>query len=299
MKKPEDFVRWDLSTELTPKERAVQKRLRKSSKFFAFLLDIRAELFNNAFQTELSAAYKAPRGQDPVPPALLAMVMVLQSYTGLSDAGAVDAAENDRRWQLVLGTPGQDQAPFGQGSLVRFRERMIEHNLDQKLVARTVELAKKTGQLGWQKLKVALDSAPLLGAGRVEDTWNLLGRAIRHVIRCKPWPCRNGDRFSKDQFDIDLQAKTVRCPADVTVHLNSAGSKVQFPARTCSLCAHREKCTNSKHGRTLSIHPTGSLTAGTPGREENTGGTGCLAQARHGRARPGENSQPSGPPCPV
>jgi hypothetical protein len=47
---------------------------------------------------------------------------------------------------------------------------MVEHDLDRKLLDRTVELAKQREGFGWQKLKVALDSSPLLGAGRVEDT---------------------------------------------------------------------------------------------------------------------------------
>ena len=38
-----------------------------------FLREIRAELFDEAFQAELAAAYQ-PRGTAPVPPALLAMV---------------------------------------------------------------------------------------------------------------------------------------------------------------------------------------------------------------------------------
>jgi len=48
---------------------------------------------------------------------MLAMVMLLQRYDGLSDADAVEAADNDRRWQLVLGTLGEEGAPFGQGTL--------------------------------------------------------------------------------------------------------------------------------------------------------------------------------------
>lgn len=162
-------------------ESAVAKRLRASSKFFQFLWSVRDELFAHGFEEELIAAY-APRGQNPCPPALLAMVMLLQRYEGVSDADAVDLAENDRRWQLVLSCLGCERAPFGQGSLVRFRMRMIAHNLDKRLVARTVEVAKKSGGFGWQKLRVALDSAPLAGAGRVEDTWNLIGRAMAKVV---------------------------------------------------------------------------------------------------------------------
>jgi hypothetical protein len=173
-------MRWKPSAKPVD-EKQFAKRLRRSSKFYVFLWSIREELFDDKFQDELIAAY-APRGQEPCPPALLAMVMLLQRFDGLSDADAVDEAENDQRWQLVLGTLGQTRAPFGQGSLVRFRIKAIEHDLDKKLVDRTVELAKKTNLYSWKHLKVALDSSPLEGAGRVEDTWNLIGRAMSKVV---------------------------------------------------------------------------------------------------------------------
>lgn len=163
------------------RERQVAAKLRASSRFYRFLWEIREELFTDGFEDELIASYR-PRGQDPCPPALLAMVMLLQRYDGLSDADAVDAAENDRRWQLVLGTLGTERAPFGQGTLVRFRTRMVAHDLDKRLVDRTVEVAKKSGKFGWKKLRVAIDSSPLQGAGRVEDTWNLIGRAMSKVV---------------------------------------------------------------------------------------------------------------------
>jgi hypothetical protein len=76
------------------------------------------------------------------------MVMLLQWYVGLSDADAVDATENDLRWQLVLGTLGQKKASFGQGTLVRFRVRAIANDLDKKLVDKTIELAKATLKFG-------------------------------------------------------------------------------------------------------------------------------------------------------
>ncbi len=172
-------MRWN--PKASEAEKKVAAKLRKASAFYRFLWEIRGELFSPDFQDELAASYQ-PRGQEPCPPALLAMVMLLQRYDGLSDADAVDAAENDRRWQLVLGVLGEDQAPFGQGTLVRFRVRAIANDLDKRLVERTVELAKKTGGFGWKQLRVALDSSPLHGAGRVEDTWNLIGRAMSKVV---------------------------------------------------------------------------------------------------------------------
>ncbi|MFV8752046.1 transposase [Nannocystaceae bacterium ST9] len=174
-------MHWDVPEKLTSAEQRLVKKVRKRSQFFVFLREIRHLLLDDAFQAELCAVYQ-PRGQEPVPPALLAMVMLLQAYTGLSDASAVDEAEMDLRWQLVLGTLGKDEAPFGQGTLSRFRARMIAHDLDRRLLERTVELAKQTGSFGWKQLRVAFDSSPLRGAGRVEDTWNLIGRAMSKLV---------------------------------------------------------------------------------------------------------------------
>jgi hypothetical protein len=176
-------IRWTCPTELSADEVRVVQMLHRIGKFYVFLREIRAELFDDAFQAELAAVYE-PRGTAPVPPALLAMVLLLQAYDQVGDAEAVVTARVDQRWQLALGCLGTTKAPFSQGTLVKFRDRMITHDLDRKLLARTIELAKRTGKFGWQRLQAALDSSPLLGAGRIEDTWNLIGRALSAVVTC-------------------------------------------------------------------------------------------------------------------
>lgn len=191
-------MRWTPPHE-SARERRVADKLRAASRFYRFLWEIREELFTDGFEDELIESY-CPRGQAPCPPAMLAMVMLLQRYDSLSDADAVDAAENDRRWQLVLGTLGEESSPFGQGTLVRFRTRMMAHDLDKKLVERTVALAKQSGKFGWKKLRVALDSSPLQGAGRVEDTWNLIGRAMSKVVHSVALA------LSMDEEDVIRQA---------------------------------------------------------------------------------------------
>lgn len=176
-------MRWIFADELTADELRILKKMRTRSRFFGFMRAIRASLFNDDFQHALESVY-APRGQNPVPPALLAMVTLLQAYTGSSDAEAVEASALDLRWQLVLGTLGQeDMRPFGQGSLVRFRARMAAHELDRMLLERTVDLARESGAFCWKKLRVAMDSSPLVGAGRVEDSWNLIGHAVDKLVR--------------------------------------------------------------------------------------------------------------------
>ena len=54
----------------------------------------------------------------------------------------------DRRWQLVLDCMNAEEPPFSKGTLVGFRKRLIERNLDRRLVERTVELAARTGGFG-------------------------------------------------------------------------------------------------------------------------------------------------------
>ena len=60
--------------------------------------------------------------------------------------------------------------------------------MDRRLLERTVEFARAHGGFDPKKLprdlRVAMDSMPLEGAGRVEDTMNLLGHAARKVVEC-------------------------------------------------------------------------------------------------------------------
>jgi hypothetical protein len=116
------------------------------------------------------------------------MALLLQGYLGLSDWDAIEATVIDLRWQMVLGCLGTRKPPFSQGALQGFRERLIAHDMDRRLLERTVELAKQTREFDWKKLpktlRVAMDSAPLEGAGRVEDSINLLGHAGRKVVEC-------------------------------------------------------------------------------------------------------------------
>jgi hypothetical protein len=106
----------------------------------------------------------------------------------MSDAEAVELTVVDLRWQMVLDCLGADKPACAQGTLVDFRERLIRTDMDRRLLERTVELARQTEAFDWKKLpknlRVAIDSSPLEGAGRVEDTINLLGHAARKVVLC-------------------------------------------------------------------------------------------------------------------
>ncbi len=54
--------------------------------------------------------------------------------------------------------------------------------MDRRLIERTIEVAVATGAFGARPRLPALDSSPLWGASRVEDTYNLLGHALRKAL---------------------------------------------------------------------------------------------------------------------
>jgi hypothetical protein len=175
-------VQWEPPIELSAAEQPIVKRIRRA-KLFIFLREHRHEVFDTAFQEELANLYQdSSRGQPPVAPALLALATILQAYTGASDDEVIEASLMDRRWQLVLDCLDMEEAPFSKGTLIAFRQRLIEANMDRRLIERTIEVARQAGAFGAGALRAALDSSPLWGAGRVEDTYNLLGHALRKAL---------------------------------------------------------------------------------------------------------------------
>jgi hypothetical protein len=180
---------WSPPVSVSPKEQKLLKLVSGHRKLFGFLRLHRHELFDDAFQSELASMYRdTGAGSPPQPPAFMCMVLLLQGYLGVSDREAVQVSATDARWQLVLGTLGSFEPSFSQGGLQQFRERLIANDLDKRLLERSVELARKTREFDWKKLpkslRLGVDSRPLAGAGRVEDTFNLLGHAARKIAEC-------------------------------------------------------------------------------------------------------------------
>jgi len=180
--------RWNPKRELSKQEERVIGRT-KSRKLLSFLRRHRHEIFSEEFQAELESMYRdTGAGKDPVAPALMAMATLLQDYLEVSDAEMVELTEVDLRVQMLLGHLGKEAPAFSQGAFSDFRQRFIRADMDRRLLERTVELAKRTKEFDWRKLpktlRVGIDSAPLEGAARVEDTFNLLAHAARKVVRC-------------------------------------------------------------------------------------------------------------------
>jgi hypothetical protein len=191
---------WHPPVELSSLEQTIIARI-KRAKLFVFRRHHRNALFDDAFQEELAMLYASSmRGHPPIPPAQLALALILQAYTGVSDDEVIEATLMDRRWQLVLDCLDAEQAPFSKGTLVAFRKRLIEAHMDRRLIERTIELTSQNQGFGSRALRAALDSSPLWGAGRVEDTYNLVGHALKKVI------CVVADQQERELVEVAQEA---------------------------------------------------------------------------------------------
>ena len=174
---------WQPPVAVDAEEIALVRRIHRA-KLFIFLREQRHRLFSPAFQRELATTLYAekPKGHPPIPPAQLALATLLQADTGVSDDEVIEARTRDRRWQLVLDCRECPEPPFSKATLSAFRQRLMEHDADRRLIERTLEVAQASGAFSPKALRVALESSPLWGAGKVEDTDHVLGHARRKAV---------------------------------------------------------------------------------------------------------------------
>ena len=92
------------------------------------------------------------------------------------------------------------------------------------------------------------------GAYGSGETLSALGKA-KHQRDIKPWPSQPAvpGGFEREDFIVDEEAGTVTCPAGHTVLITQRRAAV-FGVR-CHRCPLRDRCTRSKRGRTLRLHP--------------------------------------------
>ncbi len=83
--------------------------------------------------------------------------------------------------------------------------------------------------------------------------------------------------FSKDRFEIDLEAMSCRCPAgQVThnlIHKNQPERSFRFPAQTCAGCPLRSQCysPHSRRGREVWLHREEQVLAKARARQRSPG----------------------------
>jgi hypothetical protein len=113
----------------------------------------------------------------------LVALLLLRYFERVSYEVAAERAQYDIRWKAVLGLGPAEQGPVvSDTTLNDFEDALRERGRHDVLVKRTVEMAAEAGWIEGE-LETAQDSSPVQGKGAVKDTYNLLGDAIRILIR--------------------------------------------------------------------------------------------------------------------
>lgn len=90
------------------------------------------------------------------------------------------------------------------------------------------------------------------GTGSIQESLESAG--IKSYCKT-PKPSNRGGRFGKDRFHIDLETRSVTCPAGITLPIPASqyeSVQVTFGA-ACSSCALRDRCTSAAQGRSVRI----------------------------------------------
>jgi len=102
--------------------------------FYGFLAQQGWELFHDE---NFAGFYCPDNGRRSVPPSLLALALLLQTYDGVPDAEATQRATFDLRWKAALGL-GVEERPLVKRTLQWFRAQLVIHEQAQALFRRSL-----------------------------------------------------------------------------------------------------------------------------------------------------------------
>jgi hypothetical protein len=134
----------------------------------------------NLFPDEMFSDLFTDVGRRSVPPMIVAVVMVLQRFEGLSDREAVERFAFDARWKYAAGGLDFDYPGFVHTVLVDMRARLARSDRPDRIFETVLQVAKAAGLVGRRRV---LDSTPLYDAVATMDTVTLIRSAIRGLLR--------------------------------------------------------------------------------------------------------------------
>jgi len=142
---------------------------------FRLLADQGHLLFPDAMFADLYSS----RGRRSIAPRVMATVMMLQRFEGLSDSDAVDRLQFDLRYKWACGLP-YDAPSFDSTLLVDMRARLRKSDAPDRIFLAVLEIAKKAKLVGKKRI---VDSTALYDAVATQDTVTLVRSAIVGVLR--------------------------------------------------------------------------------------------------------------------
>ena len=144
---------------------------------YRLLAEHGAALFGDGYFADLFK--RSALGRPTVPARVVATVMLLQAYEGLSDREACDRLAFDLRWKAAAGVTVGAGA-FHPTVLVGMRNRLRASDRPRRLFDDVTATARAAGLLRGRRR--VLDSTPLFDAVATQDTVIQLRAAIRKVL---------------------------------------------------------------------------------------------------------------------
>jgi hypothetical protein len=150
----------------------------KPGSIYRLLADHGHEMFPDDYFSDLYS--DSVRGRPTIPARVMATVMLLQAFEGLSDREACDRLGFDLRWQAAAGTDTGAEA-FHPTVLPGQRNRLRASVRPRRLFEDTKVVARATGAMKGRAR--VLDSTPIYDAVATEDTVTQLRASIRKLLR--------------------------------------------------------------------------------------------------------------------
>jgi hypothetical protein len=146
--------------------------------FYGRMGAVSHQLFLDEDQEEM---YCLDNGRPSLPPSLMAGIVILQFYDDVSDGEAVERLKHDLRWKVALDLP-LDFPGFHPSSLSVYRSRLIEHGQERYAFDRFIQVGRAAGFIP-DKVTLLTDTTPVKGAGAVQDTYTLLRKGLRKLLK--------------------------------------------------------------------------------------------------------------------
>jgi hypothetical protein len=146
---------------------------------YGYLAQNREQMFRDE---DFAALYCPDNGRQSVPPSVAVSVLFLRAYEGVSFAEAVERTKYDLRWKVALGLE-LEEVPMQKSALQELEAKLVLHEMEEPILQKSIQEARRAGYLKNRKIRVALDTTPILGKGAVQDTYNLLGEGIEILGR--------------------------------------------------------------------------------------------------------------------
>jgi len=141
---------------------------------YGYLAQNRHHLFRDE---DFAALYCADNGRPSAPPSLAISILFLRAHEKVSLVEAIERTKYDLRWKVALGLE-MEEVPLQKSALQEFEAKLVLHEQGEALLKKSIDEARRVGYLKSRKIRVVLDTTPILGKGAVKDTYNLLAEGI-------------------------------------------------------------------------------------------------------------------------